>query len=57
MLRWPEPEIDEPDMVDYLARTVTDGDWSEATDGCIPVEPDGRCEHGHPSWELFWGII
>lgn len=24
----------------------------EATDGCW-VEPDGVCEHGHPSW-LVW---
>jgi len=27
-----------------------------ATDGC-QVEPDGRCEHGHSSWLLYWGLI
>lgn len=27
-----------------------------ATDGCM-VEPDGRCEHGHRSWLLYWGMI
>ena len=28
----------------------------EATDGCW-VEPDGRCEHGKPSWLLALGLI
>ena len=28
----------------------------EATDGCW-VEPDGRCEHGKPSWLLVLGLI
>jgi hypothetical protein len=28
----------------------------EATDGCW-VEPDGRCEHGKPSWQLALGLI
>ena len=27
-----------------------------ATDGC-DVEPDGKCEHGHSSWLLIWGLI
>jgi hypothetical protein len=27
-----------------------------ATDGCW-VEPDGECEHGHPSWLIHWGLI
>jgi len=35
--------------------------WQErggcyATDGCW-VEPDGRCEHGKPSWLLRLGYI
>ena len=29
---------------------------AEATDGCR-VEPDGDCEHGHPSWLVFLGMI
>ena len=28
----------------------------EATDGCV-VEPDGVCEHDHPSWMLELGLI
>ena len=36
-------------------------DWTmdsvcEATDGC-EIEPDGVCEHGHPSWLLRLGLI
>jgi hypothetical protein len=38
-----------------LADWIMDGEC-EALDGCI-VEPDGRCEHGHPSWLLFLGMI
>jgi len=34
---------------------VWDGDC-ESTDGCI-VEPDGMCEHGHPSWLIRLGLI
>ncbi len=28
----------------------------EATDGC-PVEPDGYCPHGHPSWLIKLGYL
>lgn len=28
----------------------------EATDGCT-TEPDGTCEHGHPSWLMAIGVI
>ena len=28
----------------------------EATDGCW-VEPGGICEHGKPSWLLYYGMI
>jgi len=28
----------------------------EATDGCL-VEPDGVCEHSHPSWLVRLGFI
>ncbi len=36
-------------------------DWDndagcEALDGCW-VEPDGACEHGHPSWLRALGMI
>jgi len=28
----------------------------DATDGCR-VEPDGCCQHGHPSWLIALGLI
>jgi hypothetical protein len=28
-----------------------------ALDGCQPVEADGYCEHGHPSWMRWLGIV
>ncbi len=29
----------------------------KAIDGCRGIEPDGHCEHGHPSWLLALGYI
>ena len=29
----------------------------KAIDGCAGIEPDGYCEHGHPSWLLALGWI
>lgn len=52
-----EPTAEEPDQMDYLERTITGDELSEATDGCEGIEPDGWCEHGYPSWELYWGVI
>ena len=53
--RYPEPTTEEPDV-----ETLQEWDWEdggcEATDGCW-VEPDGVCEHGHPSWMLYLGLI
>jgi hypothetical protein len=50
----PKPTRSMPDM-ETLEEWVCDGE-AEATDGCI-VEPDGTCEHGHPSWLLYLGFI
>lgn len=49
-----EPTEDEPndDELDFF---VFDG-VARATDGC-DIEPDGICEHGHPSWLLHLGLI
>lgn len=52
--RRPEPTEPEPDE-DMLRYWIWDG-VAEATDGC-PVEPDGLCPHGHPSWLLRQGLI
>jgi hypothetical protein len=41
--------------VRQLKEWLADG-GCEATDGCW-VEPDGRCEHGKPSWLLALGLI
>jgi hypothetical protein len=51
---WPQPTESEPDM-EQLQHCVFDS-VCEATDGCM-VEPDGVCEHGHPSWLLQLGLI
>lgn len=52
--RWPEPTTERPDL-ETLEEWHSDG-GCEATDGCW-VEPDGVCEHGHPSWLLRFGMI
>jgi hypothetical protein len=52
--RYPEPTVPEPDL-DALRFMVFDS-ICEATDGCT-VEPDGTCEHGHPSWLLYLDLI
>ncbi len=53
MTRWPKPTVvpDTEDMEDMMYDSVC-----AATDGCI-VEPDGTCEHGYPSWLLYWNLI
>ncbi|KQU01806.1 hypothetical protein ASG60_18305 [Methylobacterium sp. Leaf469] len=53
-LPWPEPAVPEPDFITlagFLFEAV-----AAATDGC-PVEPDGICRHGHPSWLLRLGVV
>lgn len=52
--QWPEPLEARPTIQD-LREYVHDG-ICPATDGC-DVEPDGVCEHGHPSWLLRLGYI
>jgi len=51
---WPEP-TEEPPTQDTIGYWVLDS-VCDATDGC-EVEPDGVCEHGHPSWLLYYGIL
>ena len=43
-----------PSIEDLIRWEASGG--CEATDGCW-VEPDGRCEHGKPSWLLALGMI
>jgi len=43
------PDIEE--LEDWVSEC-----WAEAVDGC-PVEPDGTCEHGYPSWLMVLGYI
>ncbi len=52
--RYPSPTEPEPRM-DILEQWMLDG-VAEATDGCT-VEPDGTCEHGHPSWLRYLGLM
>lgn len=51
---YPEPTTEEPTQ-EELAEFVYDS-VCPATDGC-DVEPDGVCEHGHPSWLIQLGLI
>jgi hypothetical protein len=45
----PQPSVEQMEEMSF------DG-GCDATDGCW-VEPDGRCEHGYPSWMLCLGYI
>ncbi len=54
MAKYPKPTEPAPTL-EMLEEWDQDG-GCEATDGCW-VEPDGTCEHGHPSWLLYWGLI
>ena len=51
---WPAPKTEEPGIGELQEWDSECG--CEATDGCW-VEPDGECEHGHPSWLLHLGLI
>jgi hypothetical protein len=51
---YPAPTIDQPDF-EELQEQTNDG-IVDTTDGC-QAEPDGTCEHGHPSWLLRLGFI
>jgi hypothetical protein len=44
-----------PPTMDEVEEWMTE-DSCQATDGCW-VEPDGWCEHNHPSWLLVLGVI
>jgi hypothetical protein len=52
--RWLEGDYHLPSLAE-LERWEQDG-VAEAVDGC-PVEPDGRCPHGMPSWLLVVGVV
>jgi hypothetical protein len=49
------PTVPQPSM-EELESWVLDLEECQATDGCL-IEPDGVCEHGHPSWMLYLGLI
>lgn len=50
-----KPEVPQPSMEELERAALFDG-VCDATDGCM-VEPDGMCEHGHPSWLIYLGLI
>jgi hypothetical protein len=52
--RWPIPTVNAPDLDDLIV--MADDGECIATDGCL-IETDGVCEHGYPSWLLFWGFV
>ena len=55
MEEWPKPIIGMPNLIE-LMETIESNGTCEATDGCT-VEPDGICEHGHPSWVMRLGLV
>jgi hypothetical protein len=57
---YPEPTIAAPsedELADQLEASVMDTQTHfETSDGC-EVEPDGTCQHGHPTWLRRAGLI
>ena len=42
--------------IDQLIEWENEG-FCQAVDGCFPVEPDGYCRHGKPSWLIVLGLL
>ena len=55
LMLWPVPTVEEPDD-EQIEAWIMDIDICEATDGC-PIEPDGVCLHGYPSWLRYLGLV
>lgn len=59
-ITYPAPVIEAPtddELLDQLQAAVMDTEVSfETSDGCS-VEPDGVCQHGHPTWLRRAGLI
>lgn len=59
-MRYPKPTIPPPndrELLEMLQASVMDTRTTfETSDGC-EVEPDGTCEHGHPTWLVRQGWI
>ncbi|MDG6938493.1 MAG: hypothetical protein JRN42_08175 [Nitrososphaerota archaeon] len=59
-MAYPKPTISLPsedEILEMLKNAVMDNETSfETSDGCM-VEPDGICEHGHPTWLVRFGLI
>jgi hypothetical protein len=45
-----------PPSIEQLMEWEAEG-FCQAIDGCFPVEPDGYCQHGKPSWMIVLGLI
>lgn len=52
--KWPKPKMKAPSI-----KTIQKWDWDlgqcKATDGCW-TDQDNVCEHGYPSWMLYWDM-
>ena len=53
---YPKPESEEPSL-EWLMEYMDDGGCTTSCEEECWVEPDGECEHGHPSWLLRMGLI
>jgi hypothetical protein len=59
---YPKPTVPAPsedEVLELLHEAVyeTNLDTFETTDGCEGYEPDGVCQHGHPTWLRYLGLI
>jgi hypothetical protein len=55
LMVWPIPTVDQPND-DQLEAWLMDVEVCESTDGC-PVDMDGTCPHGFPSWLRYLGLV
>ncbi len=49
--------ITEPSLNELRAAMFDGTVWAACPFSCEIAEPDGYCEHGRPSWLLYYGLI
>lgn len=49
--------VSSDEFIDYLGSIVCDGECTAMCESLCTVEPDGTCEHGHPSILLALNMI
>ncbi len=55
--RFPDARpVNPPPAISEMESWLCDDGICESLDGCH-VEPDGQCEHGFPSWLMYYGMV